>query len=228
MKKTILLFIAYCVVFNLSAQIKTDSNKVFKNEFGVDATSFIKYFLPFSQSENYAEPTYYLTYRRKFNAGNLRSAIGSYFLNSEYNGPYSELGSFKNGSVDFDVRLGWEFTNDLSKKWQVYYGLDARYRYSMDRYDVFNYSVEYLEGKKTTYQSYGLAPFLGFRFKLTKRLSLTTETFFVVCRNSRYDRTYFTPTSDVYPSIGGYNNPKKFSINGYFSRPTLVIITFDI
>lgn len=228
--KKVILFFAFISVLNVSfSQVKTDSTKVYHNELGIDATGFIMRFLPFAQNDFY-EPTYYLTYRRHFESGNIRVGIGGDFSRRDvknYNNT-TDTNKYLSLTHSIDTRLGWEFVNEISKRWQVYYGLDLKFSKQYFNNSGYNFNSDYITGYESKTQSIGVSPLLGFRFRLTKRLSLTTEACFTVNFENYTSRRKFTPTSNLYPYKDDEIIPKRNSITSGFTQPLSLILTFDI
>ena len=114
--------------------------------------------------------------------------------------------------------------SEINKRWQVYYGLD--FRMSISNSDVENPypTADNLRRTLSNRQSYGLAPVLGFRFKLNKRLSLTTESS-ITLNYMRFNG------STSYTYLGNrieYKVPAGSSVYSSFSQPLSVIVTIDI
>jgi hypothetical protein len=228
--KKVILFIAFISVLNVSfSQIKKDSAKVYHNEFGVDVTSFLMLYLPLGQNDFYS-PSYYLTYRRKFKSGNIRSGLGGDFSNQNVgNNNYpNDSNKYNRFSYGVDFRIGWEFVNEISKRWQVYYGLDTKISYQHYKNDLNYFSNGYAYGSETNYNTFGISPVLGFRFKLNKRLSLTTETNLSINWSKSSRREYYTPYISGLPAIADEITPSDVRIYSQFSQPLSIIFTFDI
>jgi hypothetical protein len=112
-----------------TAQAQEQPNPAtYHNEFGIDATAFIRqFFNPDQQNISTYEPVYYLTYRRHFKCGNIRAAIGGSFQSQEIPSAFADdKNEYEQHLHTINFRIGWEFYNNLSKRWQVYYGLDFR------------------------------------------------------------------------------------------------------
>ena len=239
MKKTFLTSAFLFVIgisFSQVKPVKLDTNKVYHNELGVDVTGFFRRFFPLVQMDYYGptyyieSPDYYLTYRRLFKCGNLRAGIGGDFSKRDVKNYMNTLDTKKYVSLNHSIaaRLGWEFTNELSKRWQVYYGLDLKFSQQYYNNNGSSFNTEYTVGYESTAQNYVISPLLGFRFKITNRLSLTTEACLSVnFENSEYKRTY-TPTSSIYPSKSDDISPRTNSISSSFTQPFSIILTFDI
>ena len=211
-------------------QDTTKHLKVYHNEFGIDATGFIKQFLNFNQSQfggNYYQPTYYLTYRRLLKCGNIRFAIGGDLANAEALPVPPDSVTTRSSSYSLDARLGWEFFINLHKRWQVFYGVDFRPSYSYSKNDGAFNNGGYANGTENKTQIYGIAPLLGFRFKLTDRLSLTTEASYSINFSTYEGRRYFTPLSSQFPSKPDELVPKTKRMYSNFSQPVSLILTFN-
>lgn len=210
-----------------------------KNEIGLDATGFIKRFLSFGNSYydygygyGYGEiynPTYQVTYRRLFNAGNIRFGVGGSYNSEDFQKFYSVDSTIRTRmNNSFDARLGWEFKTELSKRWQVYYGVDFRTSYTYFKDDDIDFNASYASGVETNTQVFGLAPLLGFRFKITPRLSLTTEASFALNIQESKTRNYYSPRYEALPPIEDVKAPTLKSVYGTFNQPLSVIITFNL
>jgi hypothetical protein len=230
MIKTCLLSLFLICSFSIVySQQKKDTSKTYRNEFGIDATSFFFLYLPLGQDNNYL-PNYNLTYRRKFNSGNIRYGLGGNFLNQkvENNNYPNDSNEYNRFNCSIYSRVGWEFFSEISKRWQIYYGLDTKFTYQRYKNDLIYTSNDYAYGSETIYYTLGISPILGFRFKLNKRISLTTETNFSIDWSKSNRRDYYTPVNSSLPPIPDEITPSSIMINGQFSLPISIIFTFDI
>jgi hypothetical protein len=161
---------------------------------------------------------------------NIRSGLGGNFTNqkvSNINYPSDSNNYFRfNYAIDF--RIGWEFVNEISKRWQVYYGLDTRLNYQHNKNDLIYTSNGYAYGSETIYNTFGISPVLGFRFKLNKRISLTTETNLSIDWSKSSRREYYKPYISGLPAIADEITPSEVRIYSQFSQPLSIILTFDI
>jgi len=233
MKKYILIILASAIATVVSAQVtKSDTaKKVYKNEFGIDATGFIKQFLNFNSStfQDYYSPTYYLTYRRYLKCGNIRFAIGGSFADYDLTPAFiGDSNKYHYNSYSLDTRIGWEFQTVLSKHWQVFYGLDFRQSIGYTKNDAPYWNGGYANGYMTKSQIYGIAPLLGFRFLLNKRLSISTETSFSINQQQEFTRKYYIPVTNQYPPLPSNVTPKTKKIISGFSQPISLFLTFNI
>jgi hypothetical protein len=231
MKKIFLTVVMTSLILTSFSQDTTKRDKVHRNEFGIDATGFIKQLLNFNQNEYYYYyyPNYYLTYRRHFKCGNIRFALGGDFSDHDIPAAFTgDSNKYHYTSYSYDCRIGWEFFNELSKRWQVFYGLDFRPSKSYTKNDVPYWNGGYANGTETKSQIYGIAPLLGFRFKLSNRLSIMTETSFSVNIQKEYSRKYYIPVTNMYPPIPDDITPKSIKYYSNFMQPLSLFITFNI
>lgn len=231
MKKVISTILILMTLQHTIGQTEKVQEKIYKNEFGIDATGFIKYFLTFNQtnpSTSYS-PTYYLTYRRKFKSGNIRSALGGNYDHRNYPSQnWNDLNEYYYYSYSIDLRIGWEFINNIGKRSQVYYGIDVKPSYSYTKNDNLYSMNGYAYGYETKNQYYGIAPLFGYRFRLSERISLTAETSLSLIWSKSNNRNFTTPTSSIYqPMSDEVSSPIK-SLHTSFAQPLAVIVTFDL
>ncbi|MBA3898881.1 MAG: hypothetical protein H0X62_01515 [Bacteroidetes bacterium] len=226
--KKLFLALLLIPVLSVFAQETTPVEKIRNNEFGIDATSFFRQYLNFGQQQQAYVPNYYLTYRRYFGPGNIRVALGGNITNYQIptNFPADE-NDYRAASYDFDARLGWEFTTELGRRWQVFYGLDARAGLLYSKNDAHYWNGGYANGIETRVETYGIAPVLGFRFKLNDRLSLLTETTYALNWQQRDDRRYFTPVMNQ-PPLPDFEHPRRSIFFTSFQVPVLLFFTFTI
>lgn len=228
MKKSILILLLSSGVIITRAQESSTNEKNYKNEFGIDVTGFVKQFINYNSNSTYYSPTYYLSYRRYFKSGNIRFAIGGNYLKGDNNTGINDQNQYKNISYSFNARIGWEFVNEISKRWQVFYGLDFRPEYSYTKNDMVYQNAGYANGSEIKSEIYGLAPLLGFRFKLTNRLSLLTESNFSINYQKNRQRVYYTPVSSAYPVIANPGSKKTEKIFTSFGQALSIYFVFTI
>lgn len=227
MKLRLIIFAIFILPLTIQAQDKIA--KSYKNEFGIDATSFILLYLKLTPDELTYQPPYYLTYRRKFQTGNIRFAIGGRFAN--YNIPpvyVEDHNEYLYNSFNIGVRVGWEFKNEISKRWQVFYGLDFRPSFQHTVDDASFWNGGYAYGIDYKVENYGIAPLLGFRFRLNERLSLSTETTFSINFQKQDITRYYTPITSDYAPTPNEVDPTMKAVFSSFSQPLMIFLTFDI
>jgi hypothetical protein len=180
--KNLLLLALLLLTVNSFAQ-NEDSSKVRRNEIGLDITSLIGRTAILSVYGYYPtdyEPTYYAYYRRNFDKIRLRAAAG---------GDLSSIDLEQNNKkkLSLDYKIGAEFFSPISKRFELYYGLDLvggkkENSYNYEYYDEYLYDVQL----KTDY--IGAAPFLGIRFQITDRMNMRVEMAMVVRQESIIDK----------------------------------------
>ncbi len=224
---TVLLALATLTTFSQDS-LKT---KDYRNEFGIDGTAFIKQFFNFNSGQfptQYVN-TYYLTYRRLYKCGNIRFAVGgSYSSNDINNNNPQDDNQYRYEAFSLNSRIGWEFFSNLSTRWQVFYGLDFRPTFQRTKNDVMYWTSGYANGFEDKMQLYAIAPLLGFRFRLTDRLSISTEASFSLNWSVNERTDYFTPQSSMYPSKPDIISPKTKRLETVFQQPISLFVTFDI
>ena len=238
MKKSVITFVLTLVLAHSYGQDTLKSNltqtpeKKHLNELGLDMTPFIKFYLNFSDNNTfYYQPNYMLTYRRYFKKSNFRSAIGGNYSYSEtpspYNGDSLKI-KYYNKQSSFVLRVGYEFFQDLSKRWQVYYGADLTTSYSHQRNDALYWNGGYANGIESTTSGFGLAPILGVRFKMSKRINLITESSFLLQYSTSSSYRFYLPMTGAFPPKA--NDPKTTNktIGTTFNYPLSLILTLNI
>lgn len=229
MKKNLLTILFTTGILVCLSQDTTKVSKVYGNEFGIDATGFVKQFLSFNQQAGNPaySPYYFLTYRRHFKSLNIRSAAGGSYAANEIAPFFSvDSNSYNYFSYSVIARIGCEFFTDLSKRWEVFYGLDLRPGFFYTKNDASDWDNGYANGIETKTQVYGIAPLLGFRFRLIDRLSISTETSFSINLQNELNRHYFTPVASQYPALEDVVNPGQKLFTG-FEQPLSVFLTFN-
>jgi len=230
MKQTFLTLLFVATILTTSAQNPLVLSKVYHNEIGVNVTGTIFQLLSSQQRlEAFVNPTYYLTYRRLFKPGNIRIAVGGSLKEREVLARFPEdRNKYYDKSYHLVYRIGWEFYSDLSNRWQVFYGLDFRTVFVYQKNDAYSQNTLFARGRESNSQSYGVAPILGFRLFISKRLSISTEASFFFNYSQSYSRRFFTPIIVGLPPLPDIEDPKTRSFYTTFSSPASVYLTFDL
>lgn len=227
------IFLSIVLAIFILAAYGQDSTKTkfYRTELGIDATGFIKQFLNFGYNEyayNY-EPTYFITYRCHFKLGNIRFAVGGGYSDHKINAAFiQDSNNYHYNSYSFDTRIGWEFFTNLGKRWQVFYGLDFKPSYSYVKNDAPYWNGGYANGVESKSTIYGFSPLLGFRFKITKRISISTEANFTVNFVQKESRRYYIPVTNDFPPLPDVTAPKYKEITTSFHQPLSLFFTFDL
>ncbi len=236
MNKLIVIFLLFfcshaCFAQDSTKAMDSTKAKVYFNEFGFDMTAFLRQFTNSNSGTypSYYYPLYYLTYRRHLDCGNIRFAIGGDFSSEERGSSVStDTNKYKNERFSLETRIGWEFVSELSSRWQAFYGLDFKaslhYQLTEDQF----YSGGYAHGNESEVQTYSLAPMLGLRFKINKRLSLSTETSLAINWQKSKSRSFTTPISGQYPPQEDKISPTEKRTYTNFEYPLALFLTFDL
>lgn len=127
-----------------------------------------------------------------------------------------------------NYRLGFEHFDNLSAKFQVFYGIDLYYSGAYNRTDAQYWNGGYANGNETKTTSFGVAPLLGIRFKLNKRLSLLTESSFAIGRNNSWQKRFYIPVNGTYPALPDDPKAKSNSITTSFNFPLFVVMAVTL
>jgi hypothetical protein len=239
MKSILLSILLLCGAASGFAQAFSPTDTLrYRNEVGLDATAFIKNILDFDDASGPAyTPTYYITYRRYIGRGALRAGIGGGFSSGDREEAAEQTGSADNMTEakyetrQLEARLGYEFYTPLARRWQLYYGADARVARGHSRSEEL--SVSGVTETERTFEShlssYGVAPLLGVRFRLTNRISLRTETSFAINRTNQ-ENTARTRYS-IPGTLPVNEQAIRSTVEGFstsFQQPISVFINFDL
>ncbi|MCJ8292304.1 MAG: hypothetical protein HRT58_21090 [Crocinitomicaceae bacterium] len=199
----------------------------YKNELGLDATGFVRYFTKFQSGTDFLyEPIYYLSYRRLFKSGNIRFALGGTYEQLEKAG-FTDTTTYSKNTKGFSTRIGWEWDTEIGEKWSAYYGIDFRYTYNFLDDDFIFSNAGYINGMERKSNVIGLAPVLGVRFNINDRISLRTEASFSFNRGvSNNKQTYIALSG--FPEKADDTAPKTTSIFTSFAQPISLFFTFTL
>lgn len=224
MKKISLIIISVFICRMAMSQTpkqKTDSIK-YRHEFGLDITNFIKT----SQTQLYL-PIYYLTYRYHFKKSNIRAAIGGAYKKTNAKSSTSNPVRLTSIEKSIDFRVGYELVYKISKRFNMFYGLDFRPSITNNRkYNPYA-SSGYFQGTQTNTKIIGFAPLLGIKFKINDRISLTSEASFTLNYSEEFSKRIYKPISDQYPTKEDDFKNDYYYWYSNFNQPMFLIFTFD-
>lgn len=216
---------------SLRAQDSTRT-KQRRHEIGIDLTSFIKYYFNFGQDVNAGikNSLFYIQYRFHLKSNNnIRAGVGGSYSETEMASPYTgDETRYKNKQQSFNYRLGFEHFEDISKRFQVFYGLDLLAGNSYQKNDAPYWNGGYANGIENKTASYGVAPLLGVRFKLNKRLSIFTESSLLVNVNDGWQKRYYIPVDNTYPALPATPKARSKSVNTTFNFPLFIVLAVNI
>lgn len=194
MKKLFILSCIFCFGVVSYGQITNppDTTKSeFKNVIGVDATGLLQQFLNLSEY-NYWYVPYHITYKRILKSNAIRLNLGGNISASSETS--NDTSNTDRTRKSFLAGIGFEHYSYINKNCNVYFGVDAIYRYGYTNYHSWDNSR--ISKQKDESHGYGLSPFLGFQFKFWKRISIAVE--------SSYDILYSKSTSSNDREYPGY------------------------
>lgn len=227
MKKPLVLITLFSLlVLGTNAQ-ETAPEKEYKNEFGVEVTTLMRSVLSFSALQ-YPSAPHFLSYRRHLGKGNIRAGLGGDYTNSETPRLWlNDSSEYLLLSYDIRFRIGYEWYSELSKHWQVFYGVDFRPRYRYHKNDASSFDGIYIHGNEEESWQYALAPVIGFRFRITDRISLLTEASLAFTLEESITRDYYKP-ADTWWLPKADDNHRVTSVFTDFSQPLSVFLVVDL
>lgn len=231
MKKLILICILVQLAERSTAQGTSDRPvDTLRNEIGIDITGFVKQFLTFNSDQYVAAyvPQYFFSYRRQFGRSNLRLGLGGNFRYRPLTG-FSETNpeEFFYQSYSVDLRIGYEHTTAMGRRWQLFYGADFRPSFVYVKNDAQYANGPVIYGSESHSMVWGIAPILGVRFKVTDRISIITETNFSVNFVETYEQGIHRQRTPDSPIPEQPEPEKSFDLSGGYTQPLNLIMTFD-
>lgn len=224
MKKTVLLLILIVFKQLIYAQITSS----YKNEVGIDVSGLILKYFKLVPEENKYQEFYYLTYRRTFKNFKIRAALGGQIAQNQTPSLFEgDLNTYQQTNKILYTRIGIEKAKEISAKWQVFYGLDFKFNSINNKDDALFWNSGYANGHEEKIINYGLGPLLGFRFRINKQLSISTETsfsYFIEKQNHRY---YYTPVTSEFPSLEPIIQPTLNNRYGSFLAPLVLYFSYE-
>lgn len=190
------------------------------HEIGVNISEFVKTFIVPNNNTNLGAnaTTYLLTYKTIFKGGpTIRLGLGGQLSkkqidDDDFSGIQTQINNQFNG------RLGFEWQFNLGRKWNCYAGVDAIYSSGKSRVETpdFPPDVTVVETKSSTF---GGGPVAGIQFRISKRLSLLTET-------ALYVKSVKTTDSQTSSSFSSKSITKETAINFIAPQSLFFVITF--
>jgi hypothetical protein len=216
MKKIYFLFFLFCTTLCFSQGAIKDSAKTdYKNVIAIDINPLLSQLLNVNQSNNYYyySSPYVLAYRRIIKNSAIKFAIGGQTETSDEK--RNDSLKFTSERSQLSLALGFEHYTYLSKRWTAFFGVDLTNSYSTNNGKYSWSTTSYMDDEdKTT--SYGIAPVLGIVFKITKRMSVSTQTSY----NFSYVNTISSRKQVPNPQYNETRNSKGFQTG--FIAPTSV------
>lgn len=164
------------------------ADSLFRNVYTVNATAFVKQFLPHNSHSPFSYNPYLFMYKRY--GGNHTF----YRVSAAYNAITNIDFFFGTSSPkNADLGLGMEKRMPLTKRIEVYYGMDLQQGYSRNFGTDFSFGIRY-----------ALAPLAGLEYFITPRIRVSTEASVAVFWASQnYFRMYRMASDFVVKDIPG-------------------------
>jgi len=206
------------------------SERQYRNEFGLDVTAFIKTYLPFmEETSSSPAPTLILVYRRLGSKLNVRSGLGGMFSSRQITVAWpDDPNDYRSQNHSIAAGLGLEGFSWLARRWQVFYGGDARCSFAYDRNDAQYWNAGYANGAEVSSTTVAVGPIAGVRLKLGQRMSITTEARFPLAWTQMTERKYYIPVLETTPPKPDKGPHTTASWNAQFSPPVNVIFHVNL
>ncbi len=231
MKKIITICLLLSTFSTLLVGQMDSTEKRFRHEIGIDASSILGGVLipsPFGfTTEQYAYP---LSYRLYTPWVNLRTGIGLNVANEMYASVFEPFGldTLEGKNLVVNSRIGLERMKSIGKYWQFYYGIDYEYTHYKDVREYNYYWQGYLVKWVIENSRHGISPLLGFRLALNDRIGLQSELKIALSKNRQDMNQYYSSTT-IDPNLlpdNFHDLTKKSTIN--FLTPTFLILTVKL
>ncbi len=176
MTKSILFFLFTCM---LISKLEAQESKPLKNSIGINVTSLLSEVISIGDNKN--TDKFNILYTHYGSKSNFRIGVNAFYNKESENNILIGSGITALTEQAYKIRMGFEKRNDLSHKFNFTYGIDALYIY-----EASNSEAESGFENTNTINSIGLGPVLRFEYKLSKRISLMTEsTMYFIAGNNR-------------------------------------------
>lgn len=192
-KSTLFLFACFIAQLGFSQQ-KTPKNKDFQHELGLNVTNLLTDLLG---NNNRTDPGIYLVSYKRLK-GNKALRIGG-TINFSVKNEDSFNFTTELTNQNFQLRVGRETRQNLSSRFQYYYGLDGIAGFQQEQSSASVNTGIIIQTNKV--QTIGGGPVLGFQFALLDKLLIGTEgSFYVALNKSSVDFKTFGSSSSSLPS----------------------------
>lgn len=214
----IVVYIAILVPLGLRAQADSTSmvvNGNTKHELALNFTYFIKQFLDFNSS-SFAISPYGFSYKMiKPNNHTFRTGFGIGYSGSSEDFEDPTATDRKSKNFSFDYRLGYEYQIRLARKWSMFAGVDAVFKYANSSSYTSN-TFQTVDISQTDFAA-GAGPVLGVQVHFNDRVSLFTESSLYLVAGFNKSKNKFTSGTGG-GSSEQTNHVKNSSLN--FQLPT--------
>lgn len=140
---------------------------------------------------------------------------------------YGSTENYHTKQSGIDISVGVERTQELTKRWQVYYGLDIRPSWTYSYTDFTHSSGGYQYGDEDRGTYFAVAPVLGIRYRIAKRFSILTEASLSFIKSTVKSRNFSIPLDDQNPQLPDLDQTTN-NVDTRFQTPIAVVATFDL
>jgi hypothetical protein len=128
----------------------------------------------------------------------------------------------KRMNANFNLEVGYEYQH-VFNHWQFYYGCDLLYFMSYSTETTYNHTSDPIDETNTFLShSFGVKPFLGFKYFISPRVSISTETAlynYVKFSNLKYERNTMN-------GLIGKDEVNILGINSYINYLNSIYFSF--
>lgn len=149
-----------------------------------------------------AGPTIAVGYKRHFEKGAFRGKLGfgtygRVYQNEEENGSdYKD--DLKYASHQENIAIGYEWHSNFGRT-QIFFGIDGYFAMNIAKtteYDIEGNNTNYYIETKQQTVSFGAKPFIGFKFYISPKFSVSSEYHLLVQNYTTKNTEYYSKTSE--------------------------------
>lgn len=220
------LQVTFILIIFFTFGVLNAQDSTFK-EIGLNATPFVNQYLDFGSGNGEFSSPYMITYEQRF--GRLGSRVGVGLVgNNNMDKPVNGVPTepvFHQNDLSFDARWGVLMYKEISKKWNLKYGLDAIVSIDNNKNwtevkNVFGDLVTNTNSQ-VIYET-GLSPFVFVQFQISDHFSIGTE---LVGRAARFENITKVQSSE-FPQFDSRQESTGTSFS--IAPPTALYFIFRI
>ncbi len=223
--KNVMILIAFVFIGkSLFAQDRNESfSEGFEKQIGLNATNFFLRFVSFNQGlEN--TPDILILYKKGTNGKKWRHGFGGKInlANSSNNNGQDQI----NGQIQLSYRFGREHYKNITKRWQSLFGWETHYRgsFSKSTNTSINSNGESTQENSIFNFATGIRALAGIQFRINDRLSLLTETSYVLSFSYRKSKSLTRVEGQA--ENQNENRSERYSADTFFNAPLSIILNF--
>ncbi len=175
----VLLLCAFFISIKINAQDSIQYR--LKNAIGINVTSLLAEVISIGDNNN--ENKFNIIYTYYGGQSNFRLGANFFYNKSSENNLIIGSGTTELTEQAYKFRVGYDIRHDLSSKFKFTYGFDLLYQYNSSKSDAESGFIN-----NNTKNSYGIGPVLRFEYKISKRISLMTESTLYFFTGNNHDK----------------------------------------